>query len=202
MSTAAGEYAISTHLVDVNDGQLTLQLFDLGGTNANVVINALEVIVAGPDRLGPQVIDVSSAGSVFGGTDRITLTFNEAIDANSFGADDVSLVGPTGPVGPLTVTRLGDVTYEVAFVLLQDAGQYQLLVGPEITDLAGNQLDQDKDGTGGELPEDQLAASSRWKHRCGWTSGSRRRRWPRVTKGWWKRTCMSRPSVTAGRTTR
>ncbi len=159
VSTAAGEYAISTHLVDVNDGQLTLQLVDLGGTNANVVINALEVIVAGPDRLGPQVINVSSAGSVFGGTDRITLTFNEAIDANSFGADDVSLIGPTGPVGPLTVTRLSDVTYEVAFVMLQDAGQYQLLVGPEITDLAGNQLDQDKDGTRGELPEDQLAAS-------------------------------------------
>ena len=44
------------------------------------MINALEVIVAGPDRLGPQVVDVSPSGTVFGGTDRVTLTFNEAID--------------------------------------------------------------------------------------------------------------------------
>ena len=62
----------------------------------------------------------------------------------------MSLIGPTGSVGSLTVTGLSDVTYEVAFTMLCDAGQYQLLVGPEIMDLAGNLLDQDKDGTEAE----------------------------------------------------
>ncbi len=71
----------------------------------------------------------------------------------------MSLVGPTGPVGPLSVTKLNDVTYEVAFALLSEAGQYQLLVGPAIMDLGGNLLDQNGNGTGGEVPGDQYASS-------------------------------------------
>ena len=59
VSTAAGQYAIKTYFVDLKDGQLTLQLIDQGGTNANVVINALEVSVASPDRLGPPVVGVA-----------------------------------------------------------------------------------------------------------------------------------------------
>ena len=43
VSTAAGQYAINAYLVDVLDGQLTLKLVDLGGTNANIVINGLEI---------------------------------------------------------------------------------------------------------------------------------------------------------------
>ena len=159
VTTVAGQYAIRTYAVDVNDRQLTLKLLDQGGSNANVVVNALEVVVAGPDRLGPRVVQVSPAATVFGGTDRITLTFNEPIDVHSLGADDVSLVGPTGPVGPLTVTKLTDVTVEVAFALLSEAGQYQLLVGPAIMDLAGNLLDQNGNGIGGEVPGDQYASS-------------------------------------------
>ncbi|MHB0961158.1 MAG: S8 family serine peptidase [Pirellulaceae bacterium] len=159
VSTAAGQYAINSYFVDVNDGQLTLQLVDLGGTNANVVINGLEVIVVGPDRLGPQVVKVSPVGAIFGGTDRITLTFNEAIDGASFTADDVSLLDPAGSAIPLSVTQLSDVTFQVTFAMLGEPGQYQLRVGPEISDLAGNLLDQDTDGTGGELPEDQYATS-------------------------------------------
>ena len=65
VTTAAGQYAIRTYLVDVNDGRLTLQLVDLGGSNANVVLNALEVIVAGPDQLGPQVIEVSPTATLW-----------------------------------------------------------------------------------------------------------------------------------------
>ena len=144
--------------MDVNDRQLTLKLLDQGGSNANVVVNALEVVVAGPDRLGPRVVQVSPAATVFGGTDRITLTFNEPIDATAW-ERTWSLVGPTGPVGPLTVTKLTDVTVEVAFALLSEAGQYQLLVGPAIMDLAGNLLDQNGNGIGGEVPGDQYASS-------------------------------------------
>ena len=71
----------------------------------------------------------------------------------------MSLVGPAGAVGPLTVNRLSDVAYEVAFELLSVAGQYQLHVGPQITDVAGNRLDQDRDGSGGEAPADEFTTS-------------------------------------------
>ena len=43
LTAAAGEFVVRTTNIDVTDGQLTLLLDDLGGGDANVVINALEV---------------------------------------------------------------------------------------------------------------------------------------------------------------
>ncbi len=159
VTTAAGQYAVRSYFVEVTDGQLTLDLIDQGGSNANIVINALEVIVAGPDEIGPKVVEVFPSDTAFGAIDRIRLRFDEAIDDDSLDANDLSLFGPAGVVEPLTVTRLDESTYEVGFALRHDAGQYQLVAGPEITDLAGNLMDQDGDGTGGELPADQFSAS-------------------------------------------
>jgi fibronectin type 3 domain-containing protein len=44
VSTAAGELLVHVHRVTVADGTLTLLLDDLGGTDPNVVINALEIV--------------------------------------------------------------------------------------------------------------------------------------------------------------
>ena len=49
VGTAAGEFTVRTYRVVVADGQLNLQLKDLGGKDANAVINALE-LVAVPAR--------------------------------------------------------------------------------------------------------------------------------------------------------
>jgi len=43
VTTAAGQVVTRTTFIDVQDGQLTVLLDDLGGADANVVINALEV---------------------------------------------------------------------------------------------------------------------------------------------------------------
>jgi hypothetical protein len=61
LTTQSGQYAINTYLVDVNDGQLTLALVDQGGSNANVVINALEVIVAATDQTAQEPVVTSAA---------------------------------------------------------------------------------------------------------------------------------------------
>ncbi len=138
VTTQGGQYAINSYLVDVNDGQLALKLLDLGGSNANVVINAMEVIVAGADRVAPQVVSVSPASPVVGTFDRIELVFDEPIDPTSFAADDVSLSGPLGPIAPLAVAQLDSQTYEVTFAPQSELGAYQLVVGPGIADPAGN----------------------------------------------------------------
>ncbi|MCU0961968.1 MAG: hypothetical protein MUF48_17880, partial [Pirellulaceae bacterium] len=159
ITTAAGQYAAKTYAVNVNDGQLTLQLIDLGGSNANIVLNALEVVVTGPDETGPQVLEASPTGKVFAAVDHLVLRFNEAIDRYTFDAGDVSLTGPAGPITPLTITALSENVYEIGFAPRRDPGVYQLLVGPDIADLAGNTLDQNGNGTGGEIPGDQFAAT-------------------------------------------
>ena len=49
VSTAAGQFSVRAYRVAVADGQLNLQLDDLGGKDANAVVNALE-LVAVPAR--------------------------------------------------------------------------------------------------------------------------------------------------------
>jgi fibronectin type 3 domain-containing protein len=58
LSTQAGEYKTLTYDVSVTDGQLTLLLDDLGGSDPNVVINALIVL-----RMPGIWLDLGTAGS-------------------------------------------------------------------------------------------------------------------------------------------
>ncbi|GAG22403.1 unnamed protein product, partial [marine sediment metagenome] len=46
VTSTAGEFLELTYLVTVSDGQLTIHLKDLGGTNPNFAFNALEVVDA------------------------------------------------------------------------------------------------------------------------------------------------------------
>ncbi|MGI6415159.1 MAG: S8 family serine peptidase [Thermoguttaceae bacterium] len=140
ISTAAGQFSTTTYLVDVNDGQLTLGFVDQGGSNANFVINALDLVTIGPDRVPPTLVGVDPSGPVGASFERIVVAFDEPIDAASFTAEDVSLVGPAGAVQPLAVAPLDARSFEVRFAPQTEPGDYQLTIGPDVSDLAGNGL--------------------------------------------------------------
>jgi hypothetical protein len=92
--------------------------------------------------------------------DHITLTFSEPIDESSFTLADVLLLeGPSGPITPSAVNHLGAGQVEVAFPPQNISGTFQIVVGPEIQDAAGNLMDQDADGIGGETPDDRFETS-------------------------------------------
>ncbi|HQL08550.1 MAG TPA: Ig-like domain-containing protein, partial [Lentisphaeria bacterium] len=110
------------------------------------------------DRTGPRVAATNPTGR-FEATSLSSLDviFNEAIDATSFAIEDAVLTVPGGAVvQPTSVVRLDDLTYRLAFPAQTALGDYTLAVGPEIADLAGNVMDQDGDGTGGEAAEDMF----------------------------------------------
>ena len=87
----------------------------------------------------------------------MTLTFSEPIDGSSFTlADIVVFEGPDGPITPSGVNQVSPGEFEVTFDQRNVGGDYRLVLGSEITDVAGNFLDQDGDGIGGESPEDQF----------------------------------------------
>ena len=157
VSTAAGEVKTITYPgIVVGDGQLTLDLRDLGG-DPNVVINALEVAYRGPDTIGPHVTVVARNGSPTDPLDRIILTFNEAIDAATFTvADVVSLNGPLGSFAATAVQQVNTTQFEVEFDTQTELGDYQIVVGPQVLDVAGNAMDQDQDGIVGETVDDQF----------------------------------------------
>lgn len=113
------------------------------------------------DRTSPYVWGASS-GSQRAPLQVVEFWFSEGVDAASLGVDDI--VAFTGPSGEdlrsevLSVSAQGNtVTVQV-----QDQwalGSYSITLGGQVRDLAGNLLDQDFDGTGGEAGDDSFSTS-------------------------------------------
>jgi hypothetical protein len=121
------------------------------------MINALDILFVGPDLTGPSVTSTDASGTVTGPIDRITLSFSEPIQPGSFLLEDISVLeGPGGPITPSALHQLAPGEFEITFDAQNSAGDYRLVLGPEIADIAGNAMDQDGDGIGGESLDDQF----------------------------------------------
>jgi subtilisin family serine protease len=111
----------------------------------------------GSDTTGPKVNTADWDSNV----DSVVVTFSEAIDVSTFTTADVSLVGPSGSIAVDSITEVGSAgtTFEIAFAAQTEVGSYVMDVGPDVTDLAGNAMDQDQDGTNGEASDDVFMTS-------------------------------------------
>lgn len=158
VDVAQGTYVTKTYVTSVADGELTIGFDDLGG-DPTVVINGIVIDAIGDDTNGPQVIDSTPAIETYGSFDRFTITFDEAIDAASFTPADVTIDGPNGAVAATAVNALSANSVEIVFPEQTTLGNYTLTVGPDVTDVAGNSMDQDADGTAGEATQDQFATT-------------------------------------------
>ena len=82
-----------------------------------------------------------------------TISFSESLDILSFDPSTVSLLDPIeNPVSVDGVSLLPDTNNVYRIDLVEPillAGEYTLTVGPDVTDVAGNLLDGDGDGTPG-----------------------------------------------------
>ena len=115
------------------------------------------------DRDGPAITDFSPRG----GIDRIvsfsnvTFEIDEPIDPSTFTIDEViRFIGPTGDLmNSLRSTSISGTDLTVHFDEQSTPGTYELVVGPGIYDIAGNAIDQDRDGILGELDDDQFVAT-------------------------------------------
>ncbi len=136
---------------------------------------SLEELVAGTqgrgafvistDRIGPHVVSVSPASPVnplAGSLTSVTVTFNKAI--GSFPINQITITGPNGQViTPLTVTDVSvpppglpnpHNVWQITFAAQSADGIYTFKVGPDVTDLVGNDMDQNQNGINGENPGD------------------------------------------------
>jgi fibronectin type 3 domain-containing protein len=153
VTTAANQFVTNTYEVQVTNGQLVLGLQDLGGSDPNVVINAMTIA---PDTTGPRVVSANPQGSASGPVSAVTLTFSEPILASSFTLGSVdSLTGPQGAITPTGIKQLSATQFQVTFPAQSQTGTYTLVVGPNITDPAGNAMDQNQNGVNGEVPADE-----------------------------------------------
>ena len=86
--------------------------------------------------------------------------FSETIDKTTFTTADVSIVKPDNQtIAATKVEEVGYNRFRITFPGQTLLGQYHVKVGPNIADLAGNPLDQDRDGQFGETADDVYDAT-------------------------------------------
>src|SRR5205823_3285280 len=100
----------------------------------------------------------------------VTVTFNGPVDPETFTVADV--VSITGPNGPITAGSVVDITptppagqankhnvYQINFPGQVLDGIYTFVIGPKISDFAGDQMDQNNNGINGEVPGDRFTGT-------------------------------------------
>jgi len=75
--------------------------------------------------------------------------------------DDVSINGPDGSINPASIIPLPETEgkgFRVTFPSQDIEGNYQVIIGPQVLNLDGDPMDQDKDKVNGEPDDDQYIA--------------------------------------------
>lgn len=114
--------------------------------------------------LGGAFVTASTPGAEAGAPlNSWSFSFNEAINPGSASIADVAVF--TGPSGQDLRNQLSSVTVSGNTLLVNfssqfTAGDYHIEIGPQLLDLAGNPMDQDRDGSTGEALQDRFAANT------------------------------------------
>ena len=113
------------------------------------------------DTTGPRAVGSSGTQPIDLGAGPVQdayVRFDEAVDlataGEGFGLEDVAIRGPEGEIAPTGIQAAGPNEYRITFDPQTARGRYDVAVGPGLIDLAGNPMDQDGDGTGGEAGQD------------------------------------------------
>ena len=115
------------------------------------------------DNAGPFVIHTEPGTTSSVPIDRVAFHFNEPVDATSFSLADVSEFTGPGSVdlrNQLTNFLVEDQTITVFFTEQAAGGQFTISIGPDITDAAGNPMDQSQDGVNGQPDDDFTLATN------------------------------------------
>jgi len=107
---------------------------------------------------GPSVAQIAPSDSSVDPTGPfIDVTFSEPVDPDTFGSDDIVIVGPAGPIGFAEPQAIGGATrvYRIQLDIAQFvSGAHDVTIGPQVLDYASNPMNQDGDNINGEPAED------------------------------------------------
>jgi hypothetical protein len=102
------------------------------------------------DHQGPRILFHSLFGKQNKVISTFDLTFNEAVLTSTFTVDTLSFIGPNGALSIESIQQISMDAYRISTTPQYCDGRFELKLQPTITDLAGNFLDQDQNGIGGE----------------------------------------------------
>ncbi|MFI4912288.1 MAG: CARDB domain-containing protein [Sedimentisphaeraceae bacterium JB056] len=149
MTVAEGDYYIIVALDSNNN------VYESDDNNNIIVSNSSFSVKAGEgDVTGPWVTDISVAGTLNAPFNSFEITFSEQIDASTFTTEDIAFVSSSdGSIDVSTISAVegsGGSRFLLSFAQQDTDNNYVLRVGPEVSDISGNQMDQDMDLTAGE----------------------------------------------------
>ena len=122
-----------------------------GSNSSKVVIN--DILFVDPTSVFMVYGNSLSFNKIDSTTSTFTLTFSHEIDQNSFTGEYVRLTAPDGTLVSTECEFLNAKTIKVNFDPVAAEGPYALWVSPEITDIAGNKLDQNGNNVSGEATD-------------------------------------------------
>ncbi len=93
------------------------------------------------DATPPRVSAQTPLGFVTGPVEHVDIEFSEALSPGTFTAGDVELEGPSGSVATGAPIDTGGNVWRLSIVPQSSVGPYQLLIGPDIQDVAGHSMD-------------------------------------------------------------
>ena len=141
---------------------------DLGaGTELSPEYSAGGVTLSTQFSTGPEIESADPAAEVINELTHIDVTFSEIIAPASFTLDDVTLTGPGGAVTVSSLQPTGDRSFRLTFPRQTLQGDYVLQIGPNVTDLVGNPMNQDGDGINGEAYVDETDPGDVFVHTVG-----------------------------------
>ncbi|MEE8452815.1 MAG: Ig-like domain-containing protein, partial [Thermoguttaceae bacterium] len=146
--------AIGTHTVEVPGdptstlGEFAPRHFDFGNVRREYV-------------RGPHVVSHSPSGEIPHPVHEVLVTFSEPINPETFTPEDVNVtIGFLRVAVPVfDVSPVEHNTFRIKFGGPDVAMDYHVRLGPHIENLAGMEMDQDRDGRPGESVDDVYDAS-------------------------------------------
>jgi len=109
-----------------------------GDMELTPVLGAAELTLAAGPATGPSVTGVTPAGTVANAFSYFDVAFDEQVDASAVDGADLALTGPGGAIDLTGILRLSALVYRVRFAAQTEPGLYELTVGPNVPDYAGN----------------------------------------------------------------
>jgi hypothetical protein len=153
----SGLQSSTTAHVDLPHG--SIHVFSVRPVDASGIVGQPSSRAIVVDTQGPKVVEHTQSDGPFSSW---TFTYDETIDPASVALSEVvSFVGPNGDLtSALTGISSSGNTVTASFAQQTAPGTYELTIGPDVRDVAGNLMDQDDDGTAGEASEDRFTAST------------------------------------------
>lgn len=120
------------------------------------------VFVSGPHIISPAMQPNNQAadlGTLTAPIDHLDVTFNEPINPDTFTASDIVLKQGTTPVAVSSIEPMAGNTYRIHFAATSATGLYTIIVGPQITDPAGNLMNQNGNQVNGDSTADKFVGT-------------------------------------------